>query len=75
MRPDGFGADQVHAQLVRQLLEARLRSELRTGSSHGLTEVEIARDWKLLQQAIPEIDDHLTARSTQRVEGVRGNRP
>ena len=62
-------------QLVRQLLEARLQSELRNGSSHGLTEVEIARDWKLLQQAMPENDEHLTARSAQRPENVRGNRP
>jgi hypothetical protein len=62
-------------QLVRQLLEARLQSELRSGSSHGLTEVEIARDWKLLQQTMPEGDEHLTAHTTQRPENVRGNRP
>jgi hypothetical protein len=62
-------------QLVRQLLEARLQSELRNGSSHGLTEVEVARDWKLLQQTLPENDEHLTARSAQRLENVRGNRP
>lgn len=62
-------------QLVRQLLEARLQSELRNGSSHGLTEVEIARDWKLLQQTMPETDEHLTARSAQRAENVVGNKP
>ena len=62
-------------QLVRQLLEARLQSELRSGSSHGLTEVEIARDWKLLQQTMPQNDEHLTAHATQRPENVRGNRP
>jgi len=62
-------------QLVRQLLEARLQSELKDGSSHGLTEVEIARDWKLLQQTMPENDEHLTAHATQRSENVRGNRP
>jgi hypothetical protein len=62
-------------QLVRQLLEARLQSELKNGSSHGVTEIEIARDWKLLQQTMPENDEHLTARSAQRLENVRGNRP
>jgi hypothetical protein len=36
-------------QLVRQLLEARLQSELRRKSSPGVTEREVARDWKLLQ--------------------------
>jgi len=62
-------------QLVRQLLEARLQSELRHGSSHGLTESEIARDWKLLQLTMPENEEHFTARSGQRPENVRGNRP
>ena len=61
--------------LVRQLLEARLVSELRHGSEHGLSETEIARDWKLLQQTMPESDEHLTARSGQRVENIPGNRP
>ncbi len=62
-------------QLVRQLLVARLQSELKNGSSHGLTEVEVARDWKLLQQTMPENDEHLTARSTPRLENVRGKTP
>jgi hypothetical protein len=62
-------------QLVRQLLEARLQSELKNGSARGLTEVEIARDWKLLQQTLPENDEHLTARSASRPENVRGNKP
>jgi hypothetical protein len=62
-------------QLVRQLLEARLQSELRHGSSHGLTESEIARDWKLLQLTMPENEEHFTARSGQRPENVRANRP
>jgi hypothetical protein len=62
-------------QLVRQLIEARLRSELRRGASHGLTETEMARDWKLLQQTIPNREQHLTAHSVQRPENVRGNWP
>ena len=52
-------------QLVRQLLEARLRSELRRKSPQGLSESEVARDWKLLQQTMPESDEHFTARSSQ----------
>jgi len=60
---------------VRQLLEARLQSELRLGSQHGLSESEIARDWKLLQQTMPDSDEHLTARTGQRPENIRGNEP
>jgi hypothetical protein len=41
-------------QLVRQLLEARLQSELRRKSGQGLSEREVARDWKLLEQTLPE---------------------
>jgi hypothetical protein len=62
-------------QLVRQLLEARIQSELRRDSAHGLTEAEIARDWKLLQQAMPESDERLTARSGRSPVAARGNRP
>jgi hypothetical protein len=62
-------------QLVRQLLEARLQSELRHGPTHGLTESEVARDWNLLQQTMPDSDEHLTARSGLRLENIRGNRP
>ena len=66
-------------ELVRQLLEARLQAELRKGSTQGVSESEVARDWQLLQQSILQttIDtsSHLTARSTQRPEAVRGNRP
>jgi hypothetical protein len=62
-------------QLVRQLMEARLQLELRRKSSQSISESEIARDWKLLQQTMAESDEHLTARSAQRGENIRGNRP
>jgi hypothetical protein len=62
-------------QLVRQLLEARLQSELSRKSSRAVSEDGIARDWKLLQQTMPGGDAPLTARSTQRSENIRGNRP
>jgi hypothetical protein len=74
----GASADNVFSgsappQLVRQLLEARLKSELSNRSSHAITESEVARDWKLLQQTMPENDSLLTTRS--RAETIRGNLP
>ncbi len=82
----GASADNVLSgsaspQLVRQLLEARLQSELRHKSAPGVSETEIARDWKLLQQTMPlqssmaDSDSRLAAHSTQRLETIRGNRP
>ncbi len=63
-------------QLVRQLLEARLQSELGRGPENGISESEVARDWKLLQQTIPGSDERWTGRSGQRAEAnIRGNRP
>ena len=62
-------------QLVRQLLEARLQSELRRKSGLGLSETEVARDWKLLQRTMGETDSPFTAHSAPRSENVPGNRP
>jgi hypothetical protein len=62
-------------ELVRQLLEARLQSELRHKTSPSLTETEIARDWMFLQKTVGDSDSHLTARSRQRSENLRGNQP
>ena len=72
----GDSAENVFAgnappQLVRQMLEARLQSELSHRSAHGVTETEVARDWKLLQQTLPENVSSLSARSSQ---NLRGNR-
>jgi hypothetical protein len=76
----GAAADNVLSgnappQLVRQLLEARLQSELRRKSAQGVSETEVARDWKLLQRAMGEGDSPFTARSAQRSENIPGNRP
>jgi len=81
----GASADNVlngngSPQLVRQLLEARLESELRHKSPVGLTEAEIERDWRLLQQTMPpqstaDGDSRFAAHSTQRSESIRGDRP
>ena len=60
-------------QLVRQLLEARLESELRHSPSHGVTETEVTRDWKLLERTLEEGQPPLTTRTAQRSESLRGN--
>jgi len=62
-------------QLTRELIEARLQSELRRGSSPGVSEAEVARDWKLLQRTLSETESALTARSMSRPEALGGNRP
>ncbi|HEY6369640.1 MAG TPA: hypothetical protein VIX37_03615 [Candidatus Sulfotelmatobacter sp.] len=70
----GVAADNVlngnaPPQLVRQLLVARLQSELRRRSSQGISESEVDRDWKLLQKSVAA--SPLPAHS----ENVRGNHP
>jgi hypothetical protein len=62
-------------QLVRELIEARLQSELRPKASRIVSEDEVERDWKLLQQTMPGNDSPLTARSTQHTDSVHGNLP
>jgi len=65
-------------QLVRQLLEARLQSELRRSPANGISESEVSRDWKMLQQTVTgdENDGRLAAvRPAPRTEAIRGNRP
>lgn len=75
----GVSADNVlngsaPPQLVRQLLEARLQSELHRTSPHGISESEVARDWRLLQKTMGDTDAPLASRSA-RLENIRGNRP
>jgi len=60
-------------ELVRQLLEARLGSELRHPSPHSISESEVDRDWNLLQRAVSESDSHLASRSAS-LDAIRGNR-
>src|SRR5437762_13049797 len=56
-------------QLVRQLLEARLQAELSRRASHGISETEVARDWKLLQKSIAASESRVAA------EVSRGSQP
>jgi hypothetical protein len=60
--------------LVRELLEARLQSELRSKAAHEISEDQVTRDWNLLQQASRTGDSSLSARSTQHSDILRGNR-
>jgi hypothetical protein len=58
-------------QLVRELIEARLQSELPTRPSRTVSEEEVARDWKLLEQTSPGYDLPLTARAAARAQSMR----
>ena len=76
----GASADNVLSgsappQLTRELIEARLQCELRRGASRGVSEAEVARDWKLLEETVSESASALTARSMPRSEVLGGNRP
>jgi hypothetical protein len=62
-------------QLVRELLEARLESELRHQSPAAISWNEVERDWKLLQQSMNQSEAHLSARSTERTEMVLESKP
>lgn len=62
-------------QLVRELLEARLASELRKRSARWISEREVARDWKLLERTMVENDSSLTGRTEQHPESFLGNQP
>jgi len=59
-------------ELVRQLLEARLGSELHRPSPHSISESEVDRDWSLLQRAVSESDSRLASRSAS-LDAIQGN--
>jgi hypothetical protein len=62
-------------QLTREFLEARLQSELRRKSPNEVSEREVTRDWRLLQQAMFASDSVLTAHSALPPETLPGNLP
>ena len=66
---------QAPPQLVRQLLEARLQSELHGNSSHGITEAQVDQDWKLLEKTMINSDASLSARNPQHSAVLRTNQP
>jgi hypothetical protein len=76
----GLSADNVLSggapvKMERQLLEARLQSELSGRSAQGLSETEVARDWDLLQKTMAVGDSAVSVRLAPRVENIRGNQP
>jgi hypothetical protein len=76
----GVSADNVLSagaplEMERQLLEARLQSELSGRSAQGLSEAEVARDWDLLQKTMAGSDSPVSVRLAPRVENIRGNQP
>jgi hypothetical protein len=69
-------------ELARQLIEARLQSELRRRSARDISETEVERDWRLLQKIMTvekteqgTTDASLTASSAPHSDSTRGNRP
>lgn len=70
---DNVLSGQVPSQLARQLLEARLQSELERRSARGVTETEVARDWKLLQKTMGNDPPTTAAHVTPRPEAYRGS--
>ncbi len=67
---------QAPPQLVRQLLEARLESELNRRSPKGISEAEVERDWDLLEKSMADGgEDAASAHLTQRSMNARGNQP
>jgi hypothetical protein len=63
---DNLLSTNASPQLVRQLLAARLQSELQDRAAHGISETEIERDWALLQKTMsasdPAVADHTAPR-------------
>ena len=85
----GVSADNIlssgaPSQLVQELLEARLESELGRKTARTVSEKELARDWQLLQEATSvgrkELADGFTPRpikipASTRSEQASGNLP
>jgi hypothetical protein len=62
-------------EMERQLLAARLQSELRRGSSQSISETEVARDWELLHKTMMDGDSAVATRIAPRLESIPASRP
>ncbi len=62
-------------QFTREILAARLHSELHHSVARGLSGPELLRDWKLLQQAMQTRGTSLTSEAAPGYEDTRGNGP
>jgi hypothetical protein len=56
-------ANDAPEPITQELLEARLRSELRRGSPPKASESDVTRDWNLLQKAVNGPEDETPAQS------------
>jgi hypothetical protein len=66
------------SRLTEEFLEARLRAELRSGSSPKVSESDIARDWDLLQKSRNRLDAEASVSNRSLPAGPParpGNRP
>ena len=61
-------------ELIQQLLEARLQSELQHRPATGITEAEVSRDWNLLEKTMAGGEMGVTPTQT-RFQSLRGTRP
>jgi hypothetical protein len=74
----GLSAENVlsgsaHSPLIRELLEARLQSELRPKAAREISEEEVTHDWNLLQQAGSATNSALTANSAEHNDSMGGD--
>jgi hypothetical protein len=58
-------ARESSARLARQILEARLREELRRGNPPKVSENDVEHDWALLQKALNVPDNDVATRSAR----------
>jgi hypothetical protein len=82
--PGNIFAAESSGRLAQQILEARLREELRRGGPPKVSENDVERDWALLQKAldVSSDDDEAAVRSAKPLQaasqlrwGHAGNRP
>lgn len=74
LSPENVLESNAPPQVIRQLLEARLKAELRGRAANGTSETEIERDWALLQKTMPNAETRSTETGT-RLDAMRGTQP
>jgi hypothetical protein len=57
----GFFSHEPPSELQRELLVTRLRAELRAGRAPRVSNIELRKDWELLQRVIAAPGDGITA--------------
>ena len=63
--PSNLFAAQSSGRLAQQILEARLREELRRGNPPRVSESDVEHDWSLLEKARNVPDDEVASRSAR----------